>query len=332
VTTFFVDDWPGSYGAAYQVEEDQPRAGLVQIVEHAGVLTFQPPAAQLQDAGTVAFVDGVRRAEVNLSQQGSLGETIRGVAGSYGYGAVLTGHGDLARFDSCQVRRLMVWGSGATGQLPGHGGIDWEVDSAPSSEHAAPLLFLQRRMREAEGRLADRLCDAGRLTFLDGPLGYIRFRRDQRLVGVVKTQHRQLLDDASHARVPELPAGQRTSLFRIGDDYYSTYLRLAPPSELASPWSGIVRLEFLATRPGHRHTPRRTRGRRGPPLRLESAHRPARAAEPHPGRRTRTPPQAPARRPLAHRPRGPHRRHPPAARQRTAAGERRPRSCQGGWA
>lgn len=247
MTTFFVDDWPGSYGAAYQVEEEQPRVGRVEVVEHAGVLTFQPSAAQMQDAGTLAFVDGVRRAEVNLSQQGPSGETIRGIAGSYGYGAVLTSHGDLARFDSCQVRRLMVWGSGATGQLPGHGGIDWEIDSAPSSEPAAPLLFLQRRMREAEGRLADRLCDAGHLTFLDGPLGYIRFRRDQRLIGVVKTQHRQLLDDASHARVPELPAGQRTSLFRIGDDYYSTYLRLAPPSELASPWSGIVRLEFLAT-------------------------------------------------------------------------------------
>lgn len=246
MTTIFVDDWPSSYAAAYQLEEEQPRDGLVQIVEHDGTLRFQPTAAHPRDAGTVALVDGVRRAEVNLTQHGADGETIRGVAGSYGYGAVLTGHGELARYDSCHVRRLVVWGSGATGELPAHQGIEWEVDSAPSSDPNAPLQRLQRRMREAEGRLADRLCDAGHLTFLDGPLGFIRFHRDQPLIGVVKTHHRQLLDDHSHPRVPDLPAGQRTSLFRIGDDYYSTYLRLAPGSELASPWAGIIRLEFLA--------------------------------------------------------------------------------------
>jgi hypothetical protein len=60
----------------------------------------------------------------------------------------------------------------------------------------------------------------------------------------VKTHHRALLPAELHARVPALGAGERTSLFAVGADRYSCYLRLAAPGGRTSgPWSGIVRLE-----------------------------------------------------------------------------------------
>jgi hypothetical protein len=108
------------------------------------------------------------------------------------------------------------------------------------------LADLQRRMREAEGRLAEQICDAGYLTVVDGPLNFVR-SRDVPVAGLVKTHHQRLLPVEHHLRVPELGAGQRTSLFRVRADVYSCYLRLAPRAANSGPWSGIVRLEFPAS-------------------------------------------------------------------------------------
>ena len=78
---------------------------------------------------------------------------------------------------------------------------------------------------------------------MDGPLSYVR-SRDLPVVGYVKTHSRALLDLESHARVPRLTAGQRTSVFALGADRYSAYLRLAPVSATSGPWTGIVRIEI----------------------------------------------------------------------------------------
>ena len=98
-------------------------------------------------------------------------------------------------------------------------------------------------MREEEGRLAEDLCEAGYLVVVDGPLNFVR-SRDLPVVGYVKTHYRALLPPEHHARIPELQAGERCSLFRLGQDRYSCYLRLAAPGETSSPWYGIVRLEM----------------------------------------------------------------------------------------
>jgi hypothetical protein len=86
------------------------------------------------------------------------------------------------------------------------------------------------------------LCAAGYLTVVDGPLNFVR-SRDLPVVGCVKTHHRALLDREHHRLIPQLGPGQRSSLFRIGEDRYSAYLRLAPVAATSSPWSGIVRIE-----------------------------------------------------------------------------------------
>src|SRR5207245_11184640 len=96
----------------------------------------------------------------------------------------------------------------------------------------APLKDLETRMRQEEGRLAEVLCAEGYLTVVDGPLNFVR-SRDLPVVGYVKTHYRALLDPEHHRRIPELGPGERTSLFRLGDDRYSAYLPLAPVSATA---------------------------------------------------------------------------------------------------
>ena len=98
-------------------------------------------------------------------------------------------------------------------------------------------------MREAEGRLAERLVDDGWLTVVDGPLNFVR-SRDVAVIGYVKSHYRALLPPAQHARVPELTARQRSSLFLKRADIYSCYFRLAAPPPYGGPWSGIARLEI----------------------------------------------------------------------------------------
>ena len=68
------------------------------------------------------------------------------------------------------------------------------------------------------------------------------------IVGYVKTHHRALLAPDDHVRVPRLRAGERTTLFQLHRQGqrgrpYSCYFRLAEATPIASPWSGVVRLE-----------------------------------------------------------------------------------------
>jgi hypothetical protein len=116
------------------------------------------------------------------------------------------------------------------------------VGSIANTDPDAPLAELQERMRRAESRLAAQLCAEGFLTILDGPLTFVR-STDLPVLGYIKTHHRPLLDPAAHRTVPALRAGERTSVFTVGADRYSCYLRLAGAGEAAGPWAGIVRLE-----------------------------------------------------------------------------------------
>src|ERR671934_255289 len=80
----------------------------------------------------------------------------------------------------------------------------------------------------------------------DGGIAFVDCvrRRDLPVVGYVKTHYRALLSHEHHKRIPELRAGERSSLFRLGSDRYSCYLRLTAGATTSSPWFGIVRLEI----------------------------------------------------------------------------------------
>ncbi len=239
----FVEGWAQSYGSPYLVRNEDAGASQAELVEDGGRFeTHAAPAAA--EPRTLVFIDGVRRGEASLYQILDDGRVARGVAGAHACGAVTVEPGGPAQFAETRLARMVIWGSGRTGDLPGAaGGWSWESHSIAGDDPQAPLGELQQRMRNAEGRLAASLCAAGRLIVADGPLDFA-LRRDRAIVGYVKTHHRALLEPAFHVRIPRLRARERTSTFRIGDERYSCYARLVEAEPAHGPWSGIVRLEF----------------------------------------------------------------------------------------
>lgn len=241
VNGVFVEDWGAAYGSAYLIPGAEIESGSAQLVEDGeGRLERHVPKSLVNRS--VAFVDGVRRGEASLYLK--VGDTlVRGVAGAHGRGAVVVQPGERPEFASCIVERLVLWGGGEAAPLPDvEGGWSWRPASIASDDPDAPLQELQRRMREAEGRLAEDLCGRGHLAIVDGPLNFVR-SRDLPVVGYVKTHYRPLLPVELHEQVPGLRAGERSSLIASRSDVYTSYLRLTEPSRSAGPWSGIVRLE-----------------------------------------------------------------------------------------
>jgi hypothetical protein len=238
----FVEDWGASYGSAYLVTQDDTGSASAELVEDGPHLIPHDSVPPSAGDGAIAFVDGVRRGEASLWQEDSTGRSGRGVAGGHACGAVIAGS-TSSTFGESRVQRVIIWGAGLMGALPSiRGGWSWAVASVADGHPDAPIKELQIRMRQEEGRLAEDLCAAGYLTVVDGPLNFVR-SRDLPVVGYVKTHHRALLDPEHHRLIPTLGAGQRSSIFRLGADRYSAYLRLAPVAANSSPWSGIVRIE-----------------------------------------------------------------------------------------
>jgi hypothetical protein len=242
--TISVEDWGASYGSAYLVQSDDSAAAAAVIVEdHGHFSSHRTPL--IRDHRTIAFVDGVRRGEASLYQHDpATGLLARGVAGGHACGSVIADGNSRPEFGETRVRRLVIWGSGVIAPLPTVRGCwTWDACSVADSSPDAPLSDLQTRMRQAEGSLAELLCQRGHLVVVDGPLNFVR-SRDLPVVGYVKSHYRALLGPEYHRRIPELMAGERCSIFQLGEDRYSCYLRLTAPTATSGPWSGIVRLEI----------------------------------------------------------------------------------------
>jgi hypothetical protein len=244
----FVEDWGAGYGSPYVVDLEFEKDAVPDgnLVEDGADLRPHLPTAN-DDTKSVAFVDGIRRAEAWLYRLEESGDSARGLAAAYAVGAVLTHPARFAHFEREQITRLAIWGNGFAGPtLATAGGWTWTSRSIPSFDPDAPLDELQIAMRAAEGRLAETLAaNDDTLVIIDGPLDYIT-SRDANVVGHVKTHHRAFLPAELHARIPDLPLGARSSIFEL-KERYSCYLRIASPGPFSGPWSGIVRLHL----PGH---------------------------------------------------------------------------------
>lgn len=218
----FVEEWGAGYGTPYLSVPEQDHEDAELVEDGAG---FEVHAGARSKVEGIAFVDGVRRAEAWLfAEDAETGKTGRGVAGSHGCGAALVADGSRATFVQTVIQRVLIWGSGLSEPLPCiPGGWSWTVGSIADPAPDAPLHELQRRMRQDEGRLAESLAETGLFVLVDGPLNFVR-SRDLPVAGYVKTHHRALLEPAFHRRIPMLPTGYRTSLFRLGDDRFSCYL------------------------------------------------------------------------------------------------------------
>lgn len=241
--TFGVEPFEVGYGASFAAQGGSPLDLDCPVVEDGGVMTVHtPPRAGIPER--LAFVDGTMSTDARLTRREADGTLAAGIAGAWAAGSVLSEAGLPLRLDGVCFGRLTVCCGGAPVPLPPQpGGWEWEAVAVEGDDVEVARQRLQRRMREAEGALAERLCDAGWLTVVDGPLNNVRRTRTVPIVGYVKTHHRRMLAADTWARVPELEVGQRSSLFAIGADLYGAYLRVGDAGPWASAWAGIVRLE-----------------------------------------------------------------------------------------
>lgn len=245
--SIYVEDWQVEYGRPNLVADDEDaKEGSAVLYEDDDRLVAHPGRQPAPERLSLACVDGVRRAEALLGLPGNgSGEEARGIAGALAYGSVLIEGEDRPRFGRCEVERLAIWGSSRSQALPEvPGGWRWQVASIDSTEIFAPMRELEKLMTIRERKLARELAEHYRLTLVDGTLRPLS-NLPLPMIGYIKTHHRRLLDVARHREVPNMDVGWRTSLFKLGEERFSAYVRIGAPSALGSPWAGIVRIEMF---------------------------------------------------------------------------------------
>ena len=242
-----VEPFDASHGAAFRPDEEDEHTVECRVVEDGGHFRIHRPP----DAGSptrFCFVDGVRRTEAHLTRTSREGETITGLAGAWGAGAVLVGRDGPVEIGHEEVGRAVIFSGGKRVPLRPHpGGWRWMSLSVEAEEPHAASQHLQRLMRETEVEIADRLVADGWMVVFDGPLHRIRRSRTTPAVGYVKTHHRRTLAVEHWQTVPRLAVGERTSIFAMKDDRYACYIRVGDPGPWAGPWAGIARLEVPAS-------------------------------------------------------------------------------------
>ncbi len=241
-----VEPFDASYGAGFRADEEDEHTVECRVVEEGGHFRIHRP----RDAGPptrLCFVDGVRRTEAHLTRTNPDGETITGIAGAWGAGAVLIDRDGPAEIGHVEVGRAVIFSGGEQVRLRRHpGGWRWMSLSVDSEELRAAPQHLQRLMRETEAAIADRLFAEDWMVIFDGPLHGIRRSRTTPVAGYVKTHHRRTLAVEHWQTVPSLAVGERTSLFAMKDERYACYIRVGDPGPWAGPWAGIARLEVPA--------------------------------------------------------------------------------------
>lgn len=272
-----VEPFEAAYGAGFRADEEDQHTVECRVVEDGGRFRIHRPL----DAGPPArlcFVDGVRRTEAHLTLTNPEGETITGLAGAWGAGAVLIGRDGPAEISHEEIGRAVIFSGGEQVRLSAlPGGWRWMSLSVESVEPHAASQHLQRLMRDAEAEIADRLFAEGWLVVFDGPLHYLRRSRAAPVVGYVKTHHRRTLTVEHWQKVPRLAVGERTSIFAMKDDRYACYIRVGDSGPWAGPWAGIARLEVPASSGSGQAIRTVDRAARWLPAFASAPHRDARA-------------------------------------------------------
>jgi hypothetical protein len=246
------DPWDPEFGMGFQAATEEASAARADpFVETEDWSTPLSPDDAPENTPWW-FVDGVRRVDLRLlADEGE--RRVPGLFGSYAVGAVRSE--GRATFEDHRVCRAVVLGGGMVPDRvevkAGRDVLGFEPATEPGVEPEAPLLRLQRLMREAENALAARLALNGApLVVVDGPL---RLGEDSPgpVVGIIKRFVKRYLEPGYEALLRRLQQGQRTPVFALQDQDgatrgYSWYARLR---DVSSPWhdqAGIVRCEARA--------------------------------------------------------------------------------------
>lgn len=252
---FHVDAWDPGYGtsAAGVGPDTATTATVLADVEVAEVGWAPMPAAQVEPAPVVLFVDGVRRVDARAwIDRVDGGPPAPGLCASFAAGAVCCRDG-AADVLAAEARRGLFTAASPADDIVTVAGT-YAVTPAPADDVDSLSLALQRRLADLEvvaavaGRDALPTELASRdLLVVDGPL---RGRQHlPRALGFVKSQQVVYLPPPLNEVVGRLGTGERTPVFRMGTtwDRHSWYLRL--PCRQGAAWAGVVRVECSADLP-----------------------------------------------------------------------------------
>ena len=246
---FAVESWDPAYGISGDDAGLEPAGQPVDATVELPLDQWRPLTPQGPGPQSVVFIDGVRRIDTRIWIEDESGGSRPAICASVAAGAVASGPGE-ATICAVEVAR------GLFTSVPGAEAIDidphqryqgshgrYEVRSATGDDDAALYRALHDHMTDLERTLSAELEVTAELVVYDGPL---RGRELAAGVGYVKTQHVQYLEPAQHRVVAELGDGQRTPVFKVGEQFarWSWYLRLPGPRSHAL--SGVVRLELPA--------------------------------------------------------------------------------------
>lgn len=245
-----VDAWDPEYGASVELlTELAPPVGLDLDIEVPGEWRAIAPPRHAHTP-CCAFIDGVRRIDARLFAEDGDAQA-PGLAGSWAVGCAWSRR--PPEIADVEVGRELIVGGGlfplSLDVAVGAHHLSFHPSSVPGSEPLDPLRGLQNAMRDAEASLGQAVL-AGRaadLVVVDGPLGYAA---PGALVGLVKRQSRSYLDAARAAVIAQLGPGDRTPMFKLGQqrlERYSWYLRLATGRPIDGAMAGVVRLEVDAS-------------------------------------------------------------------------------------
>jgi hypothetical protein len=248
MTVLRVDPWDPEYGASTVdlLADEMPQA-IEFGIEAVDWTPVSPP--RRVNLPCCAFVDGVRRIDIRLFAEDD-GSVAPALAGSWAVGSAWSTKPPA--IDDVAVGRTLVVGGG----LP-HGDLTIQVGadelsymfaSVSGGELVDPILGLQNAMRAAEAKLAVDVFARGQadLVVQDGPLTYFV---DGPVVGLIKRQSRAYLPPERYPILAELLPGERTPLFRLGEqrlERYTWYTRIATGRRIDGTMTGIVRLEVPA--------------------------------------------------------------------------------------
>lgn len=244
-----IDPWDPEYGASAEIDlELEEPVGLDLAVEVEG--PWQPiEASPREGLPCCAFVDGVRRIDARLFAEDEDAHA-PGLAGCWAVGGAWSTR--PPKINRIVVGRELVLGGGLAhpplAVTVGGRELAYAPSAVPGSAPLDPLRGLQNAMRGGEAKLAEEILSSGEaeLVISDGPLNY--FLKGP-AVGMIKRQSRSYLDAARGAVIAQLAPGQRTPIFKLGEqrlERYSWYLRLAGQRPIDGTMSGVVRLEVAA--------------------------------------------------------------------------------------
>ena len=240
---YAVEAWAPEYGTPMEDGEglaspERPPLLDVEVPAADWAPRRPPPTA----AGSVMFIDGVRRVDARVWIDGDNGVSRLGLCASYAAGAVLAAEGGGIGLVAAEVERgLFTSACGAEPIVTRH--ATFAVRMVDSDLPDRLSLALQQRMGELEVALANRAGPAD-LVVIDGPL---RGRQHiPNAIGYVKTHHVAYLPATVSGVVSALAPGERTPLFVTTSSWsrYSWYVRL--PGAQGHAWAGVVRCEACA--------------------------------------------------------------------------------------